>query len=120
MECQLRIRSASNAAAKNANAALLMALFAANVLFHLESMNLADGVAEKGLYLALYTFAAFLSLISGRVIPNFTVSALRMQGEDVELKIIMPLELGAFVAIVATAIADLSMGGGPVSSAGKK
>ncbi len=92
--------------------ALLIALFAANSLFHLGNMGLISGAPESGLYLALYAFAMILSLISGRVVPNFTVSAIRLRGEEAEFRISMPLELSAFVAIAATAVADLSMDGG--------
>lgn len=94
---------------------LLAVLFLANGLFHLEALGMAGGAAESGLFLAIYVFALMLSLVSGRIVPNFTAGALRLRGENVETKISMPVELSAFAAIAATAVADLAFDAAPVS-----
>ncbi|OHC73285.1 MAG: hypothetical protein A3G18_11850 [Rhodospirillales bacterium RIFCSPLOWO2_12_FULL_58_28] len=87
--------------------ALLAAFFVADLLIHLEAMGLTAATAESGLYLAMYVVAMFLSLISGRIVPNFTAGALRMRGENVEARISMPLELSIVALMIAVAVADL-------------
>lgn len=87
--------------------ALLTLFFVADLLVHLEAMGLTGATAVSGLYLAMYVVAMFLSLISGRIVPNFTAGALRMRGENVEARVSMPLELSIVASMIAVAVADL-------------
>lgn len=60
--------------------ALLTALFAGNLMMHLDWIGGAGGNAEAGVRLGIFTSAAMIAVIGGRVVPAFTRNALIRQG----------------------------------------
>ena len=83
------------------------ALFAGNVLFHLDAAGIVSGHGSRGLLLALDAVLFLVALLGGRVIPAFTTNALRRAGEE-RLPVSRPqVEAAALLSIAALAIADL-------------
>ena len=58
-------------------------LFAANVMVHLDRLDIASGIASQGHRLALDLIVALIIILGGRVIPSFTTNFLRNHGETV-------------------------------------
>jgi uncharacterized protein involved in response to NO len=56
--------------------AIVLALFAANLLVHLQALSVTLASARLGLNLAVDLFALLIAIIGGRVVPLFTRSAL--------------------------------------------
>ncbi len=88
--------------------AFLILLFTANLLFHLELLEITDDTGFSGLYLAIYTFVLIMTVLSGRMIPNFTANALSAKGEAAGVRSQPLVEKVAFLAIIATAAADMA------------
>ena len=55
---------------------LMLSLFAANLLVHLELLGRLPGVARHGIFLGLYLVILLIVIMGGRVIPFFTDRAL--------------------------------------------
>jgi uncharacterized protein involved in response to NO len=55
---------------------LMLGLFAANLLVHLELLGLVAGIARHGIFLGLYLIILLIVIMGGRVIPFFTERAL--------------------------------------------
>ncbi|HUC98548.1 MAG TPA: NnrS family protein [Candidatus Polarisedimenticolaceae bacterium] len=55
---------------------LMLGLFVANLLVHLELLGLVPGVARHGIFLGLYLIILLIVIMGGRVIPFFTERAL--------------------------------------------
>jgi uncharacterized protein involved in response to NO len=55
---------------------LILGLFFANLLVHLELLGLVPGVARHGIFLGLYLIILLIVIMGGRVIPFFTERAL--------------------------------------------
>jgi uncharacterized protein involved in response to NO len=55
---------------------LMLGLFAANLLVHLEVLGLVPDVARHGIFLGLYLVVLLIVIMGGRVIPFFTERAL--------------------------------------------
>lgn len=90
----------------------LILLFAANLLFHLDLLEVTGDTGVSGLKLALYTFILMMTVLSGRIIPSFTANALKIKNEDAEVRSEPLVEAAVFLAIIATAAADLAAAGG--------
>ena len=60
--------------------ALLTLLFTGNLMMHLTWIGWTDGGAEAGIRLGIFTSAAMIAIIGGRVVPAFTRNALIRQG----------------------------------------
>jgi uncharacterized protein involved in response to NO len=56
---------------------LLALMFTANLLFHLEWLGGTEDTARQGIALAAGIVLLMVSVIGGRIVPNFTVNALR-------------------------------------------
>ena len=95
---------------------LLMVLFAANLLFHLERLGIAE-TARPGLYLAVHVIALLIAIVGGRVVPAFTTAALRRAGRDACLRSPPWLERAAIAAVAAVAVAELADPGGAAAGA---
>ncbi|MCC7017755.1 MAG: NnrS family protein [Rhodospirillales bacterium] len=97
------------------------ALFAGNVLFHLDAAGVVPGLGSRGLLLALDTILFLIAVIGGRVVPAFTTNALRRAGEDRFPLSRPPVEAAALLSVAALAIADLlapdSVAAGAVAAA---
>ena len=90
----------------------LILFFTANLLFHLDFLEVTGDTGFTGLKLALYTFILMMTVLSGRIIPSFTANALRIKNEDAEVRSEPLVEAAVFLAIIATAAADLAAAGG--------
>lgn len=55
---------------------LLLGLFAANLMVHLELLGFVPGIARHGIFLGLYLIILLIVIMGGRVIPFFTERAL--------------------------------------------
>ncbi|MCK7611115.1 NnrS family protein [Roseibium sediminicola] len=65
--------------------ALLTALFSGNLMMHLDWIGWTGGNAEAGARLGIFTSAAMIAVIGGRVVPAFTRNALIRQGMEDDL-----------------------------------
>lgn len=83
------------------------ALFAGNVLFHLDAAGVVPGFASRGLLLALDAVLFLIAVIGGRVVPAFTTNALRRAGEERLPVSRPPVEVAALLSVAALAVVDL-------------
>jgi uncharacterized protein involved in response to NO len=90
----------------------LILFFTANLLFHLDFLEVTGDTGFTGLKLALYTFILMMTVLSGRIIPSFTANAMKIKNEDIEVRSEPLVEVAVFLAIIATAAADLAGAGG--------
>ena len=75
---------------------LLIGFFVANLLMHLELLQITEGTANQGIQLALFLVMVIISLIGGRVIPFFTergVEGVQCRKYAVIEKSVIPLSL---------------------------
>ncbi len=87
---------------------LLIALFTGNLLMHLEWTGWSEDTATSGARLGLFTSAAMIVIIGGRVVPGFTKNALNRSGYSGRLPETHPLVdriaiLSAVLAALASA-----------------
>ena len=80
---------------------LLIVLFIANLLAHLEALGFAPGVGRRGIFLGLHLILLLIVIMGGRVIPFFTERALN--GVVIERRAIIewmaPLSVVAFMLL---------------------
>jgi len=86
---------------------ILLALFAANLLVHLEQMGITEDTMASGHTLALNTILILIVIIGGRVIPAFTTNALRRQGEENLPQTHPTVSVAAVASMVLIALGDL-------------
>lgn len=89
---------------------VLAFLAAANLLFHLEALGLAD-TGSLGLNLGVDLFALLIAIIGGRVTPSFTANALRAGAEaqgasPLAIKSHPSLDKAAILSIAIVAICE--------------
>jgi uncharacterized protein involved in response to NO len=82
---------------------LMLGLFAANLLVHLELLGLVPGIARAGIFLGLYLIILLIVIMGGRVIPFFTERAL----PDVVIKRRPVIEWLAPLTVIAFMLAEL-------------
>ena len=82
---------------------LILGLFFANLLVHLELLGLVPGVAHHGIFLGLYLIILLIVIMGGRVIPFFTERAL----PGVVIKRRPLLEWLAPLTVIAYMLAEL-------------
>ena len=82
---------------------LLLGLFVANLLVHLELLGLVAGVAHHGTFLGLYLIILLIVIMGGRVIPFFTERAL----SGVVIKRRPIIEWLAPLTVIAFTLAEL-------------
>ena len=87
---------------------ILALLFAANLLFHLEQLNVLDSGVAKSQTLCLGTVILLIAIIGGRVVPAFTTNALRNQGETDLPVNHLPVNLLGIVLVAVMVVADLA------------
>jgi uncharacterized protein involved in response to NO len=91
---------------------ILAALFAGNVLVHLDAAGILPGWAGRGLVLGLDAVVLLITVIGGRVVPAFTTNALRRHGESA-LPVSRPwVERVSILLTAAVLVADLARPGG--------
>ena len=80
---------------------LLIVLFTANLMVHLELLGFAPGLARRGVFLSLHLILLLIVIMGGRVIPFFTERAL--QGVVIErrpaIEWAAPLSVVAFMLV---------------------
>lgn len=82
---------------------LILGLFFANLLVHLELLGVVPGVAHHGIFLGLYLIILLIVIIGGRVVPFFTERAL----PGVVIKRRPLLEWLAPLTVIAYLLAEL-------------
>jgi len=61
---------------------LILVLATLNLLYHLGSMRVLPGVDRLALYLLIHLLLLMITIIAGRIIPNFTANWLRARGHE--------------------------------------
>jgi uncharacterized protein involved in response to NO len=86
---------------------ILLALFVANALMHLQVLGVAGARADLGVRLAVNLVMLLVVIIGGRIVPNFTTNALRRNGVVVEIRSRRWVEVLTVPAVLAFTAADL-------------
>lgn len=86
--------------------AMLAALFAANLHFHL-----AGAMNVDALLLGVNVILLMVAMIGGRILPAFTSSGLKQRGIDIRISRFPPLDTASLIAILAVLVVDLSSPG---------
>jgi uncharacterized protein involved in response to NO len=98
---------------------VLLALFTANALTHLEANGLAIGGARVALRGAVYLICVLVVVIGGRIIPAFTANALRRVGSAAQVRSFAWLDRLAVPLLLVFFATDLAASGSrPAHSAG--
>lgn len=84
---------------------ILLALFAANLGVHFESLRIAD-TASWGLRLALDILVLAVTLVGGRIVPAFTQGGLKAQGIATAIVPAPRLDAAAILCVAAMTIAE--------------
>lgn len=87
---------------------VLLALLAANLVYHLALMRADPAVAAGALHAAVYALIVLYALTGGILTPIFTGNALREKGRGEQARFSVPLEVAAVVTVVVLALADLA------------
>jgi uncharacterized protein involved in response to NO len=90
---------------------LLALMFTANLLFHLEWLGGTEDTARQGIALAAGIVLLMVSVIGGRIVPNFTVNALRRTRPDIAISARPWLDRTALIATAAMIPLDLIIPG---------
>jgi uncharacterized protein involved in response to NO len=86
---------------------ILVALFAANLMFHLDALGVLEGASSRGLRLAVDLVLLLVVVIGGRIIPSFTANALQRRGDPSPVRSRRPVEWLAPAAVLTLGLADL-------------
>jgi uncharacterized protein involved in response to NO len=86
---------------------LLAGLFLANLLSHLDHLELFVGGLFIGHRLGLDIFVLLIAVVGGRIVPAFTTNALRNDGETRLPAKTAPVEAAAIGSVLALLLADL-------------
>jgi uncharacterized protein involved in response to NO len=78
---------------------LLMTLSGADLAFHLQLLGVVTATRPLGVYLAIDVAVVLVALISGRIVPAFTASALKQAGAGVE--VVARPRVGIFAVVAA-------------------
>jgi uncharacterized protein involved in response to NO len=84
---------------------ILLALFAANLGMHLETMALVH-TAAWGIDLALGTLVLAVTLVGGRIVPAFTLGGLKAQGVAAAIVPSPMLDAAAILAVAMMVLAE--------------
>ncbi len=95
---------------------LITLLAAANLLVHLESLEIAT-TAGAGYRLAVFVLAMLIGLIGGRVIPSFTGNWLKKQGAPALPTAMDLVDKAAVAALALVAVAMVVAPGSPITAA---
>jgi uncharacterized protein involved in response to NO len=96
---------------------ILLALFAANLVFHLDAWGVLGGASSRGLRLAVDVVLLLLVVIGGRIIPTFTANALRRRGDPAPVRSRRWVEGLVVPGVLVVGLADLLMPRSPASGA---
>lgn len=87
--------------------ALVLGFWTGDLLMLGDAAGWFPGTWEAGEHLMLNLALALVGLIGGRIVPSFTVNALRKQGRDATLRPVPGVDAGAVAALLAVALTDL-------------
>ena len=94
---------------------LLLLLFCTNLVMHLQAAGMLGGDLRTTVHLAVYVVVAVVAVISGRITPVFTQTALRRRGRDVQVPSRPVVERLAMLAMVIAVLLDLASEGSRAS-----
>ncbi|MGD9536138.1 MAG: NnrS family protein [Alphaproteobacteria bacterium] len=95
--------------------ALLAALIAANLLFHLSWLGVVPDGVSIGTIIVIDVVLFLVAMIAGRIIPAFTLNALRRRGTPVEIRPWPRFEIAVLAATALILPFDLApLGAWPV------
>lgn len=86
---------------------MLALLWVANLLFHLEWLGVASGTIAIGIRLAVDIMLLMVVVIGGRIVPSFTLNALKRQDPSITIMPLPPLETMAIAAVAVIVLVDL-------------
>ena len=92
--------------------ALILVFWAGDLLMLGEAAGWFAGTWAAGQMLALNVALALVGLIGGRIVPAFTVNALRKAGRPVELRQLPGVDRAGILALIAVVLVDLAAPGG--------
>lgn len=92
--------------------ALILAFWVGDLLMLGEAAGWFAGTWAAGQALALNVALALVGLIGGRIVPSFTLNALRRAGQRVELKPLPGVDRAGILALIAVVLVDLAAPGG--------
>lgn len=87
--------------------AFLASLFIANLLVHMALARNDAGLAGTGLMLAVNTILLMIAIIGGRIVPAFTLNALRRQDPSLAMPVHGWLDQLALLSVVLILVIDL-------------
>lgn len=85
----------------------LVVLFSANLIFHIALVHIDTILASSGLLLAVNTILLIIVIIGGRIVPAFTLSAIRRTDNTFAIKPFPALDRVAILSILLILITDL-------------
>jgi uncharacterized protein involved in response to NO len=97
---------------------LLIVFWVADLLTVLPSSSAWPTRASTGLYLGTYVMIVMLTIIGGRVVPNFTRGALRAQGREDSVRTSTTFSKAAILGVVFALLLDLFVRNRPSASIG--
>lgn len=86
--------------------AILAALFASNLAFHLEATSVVAGAAFRSLHVTLDLFALMIAIVGGRIVPAFTRNALRAGGSTAVVSSRPFLDAVAVLTVAGVTVLD--------------
>lgn len=92
--------------------ALILTFWIGDLLMLGEAAGWFGGTWAVGQMLALNVALALVGLIGGRIVPAFTLNALRKAGRPVELRPLPGVDRAATLALIAVVLVDLAAPGG--------
>jgi len=94
----------------------LLVLWVADLLSLLPYTNAWPNRATTGLYLGTYVMITMLTIIGGRVVPNFTRGALRARGKEEDVKTSGVFSKAAILGVILALSIDLVVRNRPSAS----
>ena len=94
---------------------ITLVLAVLNLLYHLGTLRILPGMERLALYFLIHLMLLMITVIAGRIIPNFTANWLRARGHE-RLPVIHPVTDGiTVVATIATGVSVSLTPFGPVT-----
>ena len=96
---------------------LILAFWIGDLLMLGDMAGWWSGYFDLGRMLALNVALALIGLIGGRILPSFTLNALRRAGRPADLQPLPGVDRAAIIALLLVVLGDLVVPGTPVSGA---
>ena len=94
---------------------LVLVLAMLNLLYHLGSLRILPGMDRLSLYLLIHMLLLMITVIAGRIIPNFTANWLRSRGHEKQPVNHALINRIAVMATIATGVSASVTPFGPVT-----